>query len=150
MNKNYEVYYFSPDNPQHLEQWLEDILITTGLRLLSVTGDYWIFEQTLLLSEPVKVGSFAVDAMESYGGFYDKAVIALGFSSASLPSSEMDNMMLEKISDLFQLVKDLADALFVVYSRLPTHWRTPLPSSYFELMNKVKRVIPGYDQEAKK
>jgi len=90
MNKNYEVYYFSPDNPQHLEQWLEGILKTTGLHLLSVTGDYWIFEQTSLLDNPAKVGSLASDAIESYGEFYDKAVVALGFSSASLPGEEMD------------------------------------------------------------
>jgi len=102
MNKNYEVYYFTPDNPQHLEQWLDGILRESSLRLLATSGNYWIFEQTLLLDESAKVESFAVEAMESYGGFYDKAVIALGFSSASLPSEEMDNKMLKKISDLFR------------------------------------------------
>lgn len=141
MNKNYEVYYFSPDNPQHLEQWLEGILLTTGLRLLAVTGDYWIFEQTLLLDSPGKVGSFAVDAMESYREFYDKAMVALGFSSASLPSSEMDNLMLEKISDLFWAVNNLADALRIAYEKIPSHWRTPLPFSYFEIMQRVKEIL---------
>lgn len=141
MNKNYEVYYFSPDNPNHLEQWLEGILLTTGLRLLSVSGDYWIFEQTLLLNESAKVGSLAVDATKSYGEFYDKAVIALGFSSASLPSEEMDQRMLKKISDLFWLVKNLTDALRTVYEKLPTHWRTPLPFSYFEIIERVKEVL---------
>jgi hypothetical protein len=51
MNKNYKVYYFTPENPQHLEQWLEGILRTTGLRLLDSSGDYWIFEQTVLLDD---------------------------------------------------------------------------------------------------
>lgn len=140
MNKNYEVYYFSPDNPKHLEQWLEGILQTTGLRLLESSGNYWIFEQTNLFNEPVKVGSLASDAMESYAEFYDKAMIALGFSSASLPSEEMDNLMLEKISDLFWAVNNLADALRVAYEKIPSHWRTPLPFSYFEIMQRVKKI----------
>jgi len=139
-NKNYEVYYFSPDNPNHLEQWLNGILQTTGLRLLAVTGDYWIFEQSYLLSEP-KVGSLASDSAESYAEFYDKAMVALGFSSASLPSSEMDNLMLEKISDLFWAVNNLADALRVAYEKIPSHWRTPLPFSYFEIMKRVKKIL---------
>jgi hypothetical protein len=45
-------------------------------------------------------GNFAVDSMESYAEFYEKAVVALGFSIESLPSSEMDDMMLERISEL--------------------------------------------------
>jgi len=100
MDKTYEVYYFSPDNPTHLEQWLEGILRTTGLRLLAVTGDYWIFEQTNLFDTSAKVGSLASDAMESYAEFYDKAVVALGFSSGALPSQQMDDMMLERIAEL--------------------------------------------------
>lgn len=143
MNKNYEVYYFSPDNPQHLEQWLEGILKTTGLHLLAVTGDYWIFEQTLLLDETATVGSFAVDAMESYGGFYDKAVIALGFSSASLPSEEMDQKMLKKISDLFWVCVHLADAMQQIYQRLPAHWRD-FSFSYFEIMKRATDVLNGH------
>lgn len=141
MTKNYEVYYFSPDNPQHLEQWLEGILQTTGLRLLTTSGGYWIFEQTTLFEGRPRVGSFAVDAMESYGGFYDKAVVALGFSSASLPSEDMDNQMLEKISDLFWAVFSLRDALGAAYEKIPSHWRTPLPFSYFEIMSKVKHIL---------
>jgi len=141
MNKT-EVYYFSPDNPQHLEQWLEGILQTTGLRLLCSSGDYWIFEQTTLFEGAPKVGSFASDAMESYGEFYDRAVVALGFSSASLPSTEMDEMMIEKIHDLFTMVRDLSGALRIAYGKIPSHWRTPLPFSYFELMNKVTKLIP--------
>lgn len=144
MNKNYEVYSFTPDNPLHLEQWLEGILRETGLHLLAVSGNYWIFEQTLLLDETEKSGIFAVDAMESYGGFYDKAVIALGFSSASLPSEEMDKRMLKKISDLFWLVRNLTDALQAVYEKLPTHWRSPLPFSYFEIIGRVKEVLGRY------
>lgn len=143
MKKNYEVYYFSPDNPQHLEQWLEGILKTTGLHLLAVTGDYWIFEQTSLLDNSPKVGSLAGDAMESYGGFYDKAVVALGFSSASLPSEEMDQMMLKKISDLFWVCIHLADALQQIYQRLPAHWRD-FSFSYFELLNKASNVLNGH------
>jgi len=108
MDKTYEVYYFSPDNPTHLEQWLEGILRTTGLRLLAVTGDYWIFEQTNLFDTSAKVGSLASDAMESYAEFYDKAVVALGFSSGALPSQQMDDMMLERITELARRDEKLA------------------------------------------
>lgn len=141
MNKNYEVYYFSPDNPKHLEQWLEGILQTTGLRLLATSGNYWIFEQTLLLDESAKIGSLAQDAADSYGEFYDKCMVALGFSSACLPSSEMGDAMLRKISDLFWAVNNLSDALRATYEKLPAHWRTPLPFSYSEIMNKVKHIL---------
>lgn len=141
MNKIYEVYYFSPDNPQHLEQWLEGILRTTGLRLLAVTGDYWIFEQTNLLDTSAKAGGFAVDAMESYGEFYDKAMVALGFSSSSLPSQETDDMMLERISKLFSTVKELAGALNYVYNKLPSHWRSECPFSYSAIVNRAKDVF---------
>jgi len=140
MNKHYEVYYFSPENPTHLEQWLEGILLTTGLRLLDSSGDYWIFEQTNLFDTSAKAGGFAVDAMESYGEFYDKAIVALGFSSASLPSQATDDMMLERISELFSVVKELADALNYVYNKLPSHWRE-LPFSYHELKLKVKEIM---------
>ena len=141
MNKNYEVYYFSPDNPQHLEQWLEGILQTTGLRLIANSDKYWIFEQTNLFEAPAKIGSLAQDAADSYGEFYDKCMVALGFSSACLPSSEMDDMMLRKISDLFWAANNLSEALKVTYEKLPTHWRTPLPFSYSEIMNKVKHIL---------
>lgn len=141
MNKNYEVYYFTPDNPQHLEQWLEGILIESSLRLLATSGNYWIFEQTLLLDETAKIGSLAQDAADSYGEFYDKAVVALGFSSASLPSQSMDDKMLEKISDLFWAVRTLSDALRSAYQKIPSHWREPLPFSYFEIMNRVKEIL---------
>ncbi len=42
--KHYEVYYFSPDNPQHLSQWLDNILIESGLKLVTINDGYWIFE----------------------------------------------------------------------------------------------------------
>lgn len=141
MNKNYEVYCFKPDNPQHLAQWLEGILIESSLRLLATSGNYWIFEQTLLLDETAKIESLAQDAADSYSGFYDKAVIALGFSSASLPSEEMDQKMLKKISDLFWAVRTLSDALRNAYQKIPSHWREPLPFSYFEIMNRVKYIL---------
>lgn len=141
MTKHYEVYYFSPDNPQHLEQWLEGILLTTGLRLLDSSGNYWIFEQTSLLDNSPKVGSFAIDAMESYAEFYDKAVVALGFSSATLPSEEADDMMLKRVSDLFLLVRNLTDALKATYGKLPSHWRDNLPFSFAELMNRSKNFV---------
>lgn len=141
MDKNYEVYYFSPDNPQHLEQWLDGIYKTTGLRLISSSGSYWIFEQTLLLDNSPKVGSLASDAMESYGGFYDKAVIALGFTPDLLPSDETDSKMLKRISDMFRLIRLLTDALEFVYNKLPAHWRESLPFSYFDLHNKAKTLL---------
>ncbi|MFA6270301.1 MAG: hypothetical protein WC657_03775 [Candidatus Paceibacterota bacterium] len=77
----------------------------------------------------------------TYGSFYDKALIALGLSSSLLPTEETDAKMLKKISDLVWCVKNLSDALRVAYEKIPTHWRTPLPFSYFEIMNKVKKVL---------
>ena len=141
MKKPYEVCYFSPDNPTHLEQWLEAILLEENLRLIACTGDYWIFEQVILFDNTEKVGSFAVDSMESYGEFYDKAVLALGFPSATLPCQESDDMMLEKIGDLFWAARHLIDALQVTYEKVPSHWRDTLPFSYHEIMSKVKRII---------
>lgn len=146
MDKHYEVYCFTPCNSEHLQQWIEGIYKTTGLRLISSSDGYWIFEQTLLLDttatvENQKVGSLAVDAMESYGEFYDKAVIALGFTSDSLPSTDMDNKMLKRISDMFWFIRHLADAIEVVYNKLPAHWRDNLPFSYFDLKNKVDTLL---------
>ena len=142
MKKNYEVYVFSPDNPQHLSQWLEQKLLEDSLHLITSNGNWWIFEQVLELDTSATIeNNWHGDAMESYGEFYDKAMIALGFSSASLPSEEMDNLMLEKISDLFWAVNNLADALRVAYEKIPSHWRTPLPFSYFEIMKRVKKIL---------
>lgn len=141
MNKNYTVYYFQPDNPQLLELWLEELLIKDCLVLICGSGGYWIFEKTSLLDTSPKVGSFAVDAMESYGEFYDKAVVALGFSSATLPSEEADDMMLKRVSDLFLIVRNLTDALKATYSKLPSHWRDSLPFSFAELMNRSKDFV---------
>ena len=88
-----------------------------------------------------QIGKLQFVPPTNYGSFYDKAVIALGFSSASLPSEKMDNLMLEKISDLFWAVNNLADALRVAYEKIPSHWRTPLPFSYFEIMERVKKIL---------
>jgi len=75
-----------------------------------------------------------------YGDFFDKAVIALGFSSATLPVKEAEEKLLKRISDLFWLVRNLSDALDCVYGKLPAHWRE-LPFSYHELKRKVKEVM---------
>jgi hypothetical protein len=80
------------------------------------------------------------NAIKSYGEFYDKAVIALGFSSAELPTIETETRLLKRISDLFWLVRNLSDALDCVYEKLPTHWRE-LPFSYHELKRKVKEIM---------
>lgn len=80
-----------------------------------------------------------VDAQNIYGDFFDKAVIALGFSSATLPTKEAEEKLLKRISDLFWLVRNLSDALDCVYGKLPAHWRE-LPFSYHELKRKVKEV----------
>lgn len=75
-----------------------------------------------------------------YGDFFDKAVIALGFSSATLPTKEAEEKLLKRISDLVWLVRNLSDALDCVYGKLPAHWRE-LPFSYHELKRKVKEVM---------
>jgi len=142
MKKNYEVYVFSPDNPQHLSQWLEQKLLEDSLHLITSNGNWWIFEQVLELDTSATIeNNWHGDALVSYGEFYDKAVIALGFSSASLPSQEMDDKMLKKISDLFWCVRILSDALTVAYEKIPSHWRASLPFSYYEIMRKVKEVL---------
>jgi len=141
MDKNYEVYCFTPNNSEHLQQWLEGIYKTTGLRLIAVTGIYWIFEQTLLLDTTATVEKFTRDAAESYGDFYDKAVIALGFTPDLLPSDETDSKMLKRIADMFWMIRHLTDALEFVYNKLPAHWRESLPFSYFDLHNKAKTLL---------
>lgn len=40
------------------------------------------------------------DALNSYAEFYDRVVVALGFSKESLPSTELDEMMIGKITQL--------------------------------------------------
>ena len=144
MTKPYEVCFFKPDNPTHLEQWLQNILLEENLRLIACTGDYWIFEYWILetkILETDNSSSFAVDAMESYGEFYDKAVCALGFPSATLPCQESNDMMLKRIGDLFWAARVLSRALQVTYEKVPNHLRDALPFSYNEIMSKVKWVL---------
>ena len=136
MSKNYEVYFTNPDSPMFLEQWLENLL-QDNRELVTFSEGYWIFR----IVEPLCVMDCTTDnAIKSYGDFFDKAVIALGFSSATLPENESETKMLKRISDLFWLVGNLSDALDCVYEKLPTHWRE-LPFSYHELKRKVKEIM---------
>lgn len=133
MRRHYEIYFFQPLNAEHLGQWLDEKLTESGLKLVcSLPNSGFVFEFTET--------SFAQDAMESYGEFFDKMVIALGYSSATLPCEEADNMMIKKVSDLLWLSRNLADALKVMYEKLPPHWRD-LPFSYSNLMQKVKEIL---------
>ena len=144
MSKNYEVYFTNPDSPMALEQWLEGLL-EDNRELVTFSEGYWIFR----IVEPLSTMECITDnAIKSYGEFYDKAVIALGFSSAELPTIETEKKLLRRISDLFWLVNNLSNALETTYKILPEHWRDTLPFSYFELMNKTKKVIGNKKQEA--
>jgi hypothetical protein len=137
MSKNYEVYFTNPDSPMFLEQWLENLL-QDNRELVTFSEGYWIFR----IVEPLSTMECTTDnAIKSYGDFFDKAVIALGFSSAELPGKETEKKLLRRISDLFWLVNNLSNALETTYKKLPEHWRDTLPFSYFELMNKTKKVI---------
>jgi len=136
MSKNYEVYFTNPDSPMFLEQWLESLL-EDNRELVTFSEGYWIFR----IVEPLSTMECTTDnAIKSYGDFYDKAVIALGFSSAEIPTIETETRLLKRISDLFWLVRNLSDALDCVYEKLPTHWRE-LPFSYHELKRKVKEIM---------
>ena len=136
MSKNYEVYFTNPDSPMFLEQWLESLL-QDNRELVTFSEGYWIFR----IVEPLSTMECTTDnAIKSYGEFYDKALIALGFSSAELPTIETETRLLKRISDLFWLVRNLSDALDCVYEKLPTHWRE-LPFSYHELKRKVKEIM---------
>ena len=79
------------------------------------------------------------DARTSYGDFFDKAVIALGFSSAMLPGTEAETKMLKRISDLFWLVRKLSVAMDFVYERLPPDFPC-LPVSYDEIKQRMKEL----------
>ncbi len=59
--------------------------------------------------ESVKVGSFAVDAMESYAEFYEQVLAALGFPKDANPSAQQDTVMLQKISELVEFYKSMTD-----------------------------------------
>lgn len=136
MSKNYEIYFTNPDSPMFLEQWLESLL-QDNRELVAFSEGYWIFR----IAEPLSAMECVTDnTIRSYGDFYDKAVIALGFSSATLPGKETEAKLLKRISDLFWIVRNLSDALDYVYNKLPTHWRE-LPFSYHELKQKVKEII---------
>jgi len=136
MSKNYEIYFTNPDSPMFIEQWLENLL-QDNRELVTFSEGYWIFR----IVEPLSTMECTTDnAIKSYGEFYDKALIALGFSSAELPTIETETRLLKRISDLFWLVRNLSDALDCVYEKLPTHWRE-LPFSYHELKRKVKEIM---------
>ena len=79
------------------------------------------------------------DARTSYGDFFDKAVIALGFSSAMLPGTKAETKMLKRISDLFWLVRKLSVAMDFVYERLPPDFPC-LPVSYDEIKQRMKEL----------
>lgn len=134
MPDNYEVYYMgTADSPMFLEQWLQSLL-DNNLELVCFSEGWWVFRKIYPLTVPEN------DVRTSYGDFFDKAVIALGFSSATLPVKEAEEKLLKRISDLFWLVRNLSDALDRVYGKLPAHWRG-LPFSYHELKRKVKEVM---------
>lgn len=59
--------------------------------------------------ESVKVGSFAIDAMESYAEFYEQVSAALGFPKDANPSAQQDTVMLQKISELVEFYKSMTD-----------------------------------------
>ena len=131
MPDNYEVYYLgTADSPMFVQQWLQSLL-DNNLELVCFSEGWWVFR---------KVYPLVNDAQTSYGDFFDKAVIALGFSSATLPGNKTEEKLLKRISDLFWLVRNLSDALDCVYDKLPAHWRE-LPFSYHELKRKVKEVM---------
>ena len=98
-NKHYETYNFIPENIEHLEQWLEEKLDCSNLKLVNHYYHFWIFENLdQALIEPTS--GFYKDATASYAEFYDKMVIALGFSPESNPCTELDEMMLQKVYEL--------------------------------------------------
>lgn len=134
MSENYKIYYYVPDSPALGEQWLQNLLVDDNLELVAFSDGWWVFRKVYPLAEP------EIDVQLSYGDFFDKAVIALGFSSATLPGKEAEAKMLKRISDLFWLVRNLSDALDCVYNKLPAHWRE-LPFSYHELKRKVNDVF---------
>jgi len=136
MSKNYEVYFTNPDSPMFLEQWLENLL-QDNRELVTFSEGYWIFR----IVEPLSTMECTTDnAIKSYGEFYDKAVIALGFSGAELPTKETETRLIKRISDLFWLVRNLSDALDCCYERLLPIWRE-LPIDYQELKRKVKEIM---------
>lgn len=135
MSKNYEVYFTNPDSPMRLEQWLESLL-EDNRELVTFSNGYWIFRIIEHLSE---MECTIDNTVNSYGKFYDMAVIALGFSSAELPCDEMNNKMLKKISDLFWLNNKLYESLKYIYRNLPRDFRC-LPFSFDDLEQRYERL----------
>ena len=84
MPDNYEVYYLgTADSPMFVQQWLQGLL-EENLELVSFSEGWWVFRKVYPLVE-------VNEAQTSYGDFFDKAVIALGYSSAKLPGKEAED-----------------------------------------------------------
>ena len=133
MSKNYEVYYMgTSDSPMFLEQWLQSLL-DDNRELVCFSDGWWVFRKVYPLIVPEN------DVRTSYGDFFDKAVIALGFSSAMLPGTEAETKMLKRISDLFWLVRKLSVAMDFVYENLPPDFPC-LPVSYDEIKRLIKEL----------
>ena len=133
MSKNYEVYYMgTSDSPMFLEQWLQSLL-DDNRELVCFSDGWWVFRKVYPLIVPEN------DVRTSYGDFFDKAVIALGFSSAMLPGTEAETKMLKRISDLFWLVRKLSVAMDFVYENLPPDFPC-LPVSYDEIKRLMKEL----------
>jgi len=133
MPDNYEVYYLgTADSPMFVQQWLQGLL-DENLELVSFSEGWWVFRKVYPLVE-------VNNAQTSYGDFFDKAVIALGYSSAMLPGKGAEDKLLKRISDLFRLVRELSDALDYCFERLLPIWRE-LPIDYRELKRKVEEIM---------
>lgn len=133
MSKNYEVYYMgTSDSHMFLEQWLQSLL-DDNRELVCFSDGWWVFRKVYPLIVPEN------DVRTSYGDFFDKAVIALGFSSAMLPGTEAETKMLKRISDLFWLVRKLSVAMDFVYENLPPDFPC-LPVSYDEIKRLIKEL----------
>ena len=133
MSENYEVYYMgTSDSPMFLEQWLQSLL-DDNRELVCFSEGWWVFRKIYPLTVPEN------DTRASYGDFFDKAVIALGFSSAMLPGTKAETRILKRISDLFWLVHKLSDAMNFVYEKLPPDFPC-LPVSYDEIKQRMKEL----------
>jgi len=115
-----------------LEQWLQSLL-DDNRELVCFSDGWWVFRKTYPLIVPEN------DVRTSYGDFFDKAVIALGFSSAMLPGTEAETKMLKRISDLFWLVHKLSDAMDFVYENLPPDFPC-LPVSYDGIKQRMNEL----------